>query len=314
MQAFSRQSIFLFRMPFMPSRIGIAHLGMLLAMLAGCRLPGREGPVSESLAECRRLSQQGVAALERGQQQEAETLLAKAVETCSVDPEARRHYAEALWSRGARTEAVGQLEQAAPYCGADSAFWVRLAEMHLALGRLDEAQKCAQQALGLDPKSPAAWAVRARVMRAAGYPQQALADNLRTLDYAPHDRQILLEVAETYRELNQPERALQTLQTLSDTYAPGEEPAQVSYLTGLACLALGRYDDAVESLAAAIGRGPALPEMYCKLGEAHLMAGRLAEAAQAARQALALAPQHAPAHQLLGRIETASRPPPGNLR
>jgi tetratricopeptide (TPR) repeat protein len=298
----------------MPSLIGIAYLVALLTMLAGCRLPGREGPVPESLAECRRLSQQGVAALERGQQQEAESLLAKAVATCSVDPEARRHYAEALWSRGARTEAVGQMEQSASYCGADPAFWVRLAEMHLALGRLDEAGKCAQQALGLDPKSASAWAVHARVMRAAGYLQQALADNLRTLDYAPHDRQILLEVAEIYRELNQPERALQTLQALSDTYAPGEEPVEVAYLTGLACLALGRYDNAIESLTAAIARGPAAPEMYCKLGEAHLMAGRPGEAARAARQALAIAPQHAPSRELLGRIETASRLPQGNLR
>jgi tetratricopeptide (TPR) repeat protein len=298
----------------MALRIEIACMGALLALLAGCRLPGRDGPVSESLAECRRLSQQGVAELERGRQKEAEELLAKAVKTCSIDPEARRHYAEALWSRGARAEAVGQLEQAAPYCGADSAFWVRLAEMHLALGRIDEAGKCAQQALDLDPKSAAAWAVHARVMRSAGYPQQALADNLRTLGYAPQDRQILLEVAELYRELNQPERALQTLQTLSDTYAPGEEPAQVAYLTGLACLALGRYDNAVERLAEAIRRGPATPEMYCKLGEAHLMAGRPGEAAQAARQALVMAPQDASSRQLLERIETASRPPQGSLR
>jgi tetratricopeptide (TPR) repeat protein len=298
----------------MPYRLGTAFLVTLLAVLAGCRLPGREGPVSQTLADCRRLSQQGVAAMERGDSQEAEELLAKAVKTCPVDSEARRHYAEALWNRGARVEAIVQLEQAAPYAGEDPAFWVRLAEMHLVLGRVEEAGKCVQQALNLDPKSATAWAVRARVMRAAGYPQQALADDLRTLGYAPHDRNILREVAELYRELNQPDRALQTLQTLTETYAPGEEPAEVLYLTGLAYTALGRYEDAVGSLTAAVERGPATPEMYCRLGEAHLLAGRPREAELAARQALALAPQHDPSRALLSRIETASRASQGNLR
>ena len=85
--------------------------GLLLAvLLSGCRLPGRGGPVSRSVATCRQLSQQGIAALERGQPRQAEALLAKAVDTCSDDPEARRHYGEALWRSGARSEAVAQLE------------------------------------------------------------------------------------------------------------------------------------------------------------------------------------------------------------
>ena len=74
----------------------------IVLVLTGCRLPGWEGPVSRSLADCRRLSQQGVVALDRGQQEKAETLLAKAVAACPVDAEARRRYAEALWRRGAK--------------------------------------------------------------------------------------------------------------------------------------------------------------------------------------------------------------------
>ena len=50
---------------------------------------------------------------------------------------------------------------------------------------------------------------------------------------------MLREVAELYRQLNQPERALQTLQLLAETYSPGEEPADCLYLTGLAYVALG---------------------------------------------------------------------------
>jgi tetratricopeptide (TPR) repeat protein len=186
--------------------------------------------------------------------------------------------------------------------------WVRLAEMYLASGQPQLAWQDAEQALKLDPKLSAAWAIRGGVLRAAGQPREALADYLRALSYAPNDRGTLQEVAELHRVLNQPERALQTLQTLADTYSPGEEPGQVLYLTGLAYVALGRYDDGVERFSAAAARGKPTPEMFYRLGEAQLLAGRPAEAADAARQALALQPQHGPSRNLLERIEIAQRP------
>ena len=220
--------------------------------MAGCRLPGHEGPVPKSLAECRRLSQQGVAALDRGRQQDAEALLAKAVAACPADAEARRHYAESLWRRGARQEAIAQLEESGRLAGDDASLWTRLAEMYLAAGQLELASKNAERAIDLDPRLPGAWAIRGGVMRAAGQPGEALTCYLRALGYAPKDRAILLEVAELYRQQNQPERSLQTLQCLADTYSPGEEPGQVHHLLGQAYVALGRYDDAVESLSLAV--------------------------------------------------------------
>jgi predicted Zn-dependent protease len=143
---------------------------------------------------------------------------------------------------------------------------------------------------------------------AAGQPRQALTDYLRALGYDPRDRAMLQEVAELYRQLNEPQRALQTLQNLADTYSPGEEPGYVLYLTGQTYVALGRYDDAVESLSAAVARENPTADMYCRLGEAELLAGHTVEAAAAARQALILQPQHQPGRALLERIELAQQP------
>ncbi len=284
-------------------------VGLLLVLLpSGCRLPGREGPVSRSLATCRQLSQQGVAALERGRPQQAEALLAKAVHACPIDPEARRHYAEALWRGGARQEAVAQLDQASQLASEDATLRVRLAEMHLAAGHLEHARQKAQQALDLNPKLPAAWAIRGRVMQASGQPQEALADFHRALGYAPADQQILLEVAELYRQLNRPQRALATLHSLADTYSPGEEPQQVLRLMGLSYTALGRYEDALESLSAAAVREDPTPEIFYRLAEAELLAGHPAEAEAAARHALALHPHHQPSRQLLDRLQLARQP------
>jgi tetratricopeptide (TPR) repeat protein len=285
------------------------NAALLIALLsAGCRLPGREGPIPQSLTDCRRLSQQGVIALERGDVPKAETLLAKAVAACPVDAEARRHYAESLWQRGARDDAIMQLEAASQLAGEDASLWARLAEMRLAQGQFELARQNADQALKLDPKLSTAWAIHGGVAKAAGQFQEALTDNLRALSYAPNDRTILLEIAELHRQLNQPERALQSLQSLADTYSPGEEPSHVLYLTGLAYVALARYDDGVESLAAAVTRGQPTPEMLCHLGEAQLLAGHPAEAAGAANQALAMQPQHQASRQLLERVQLAQQP------
>jgi tetratricopeptide (TPR) repeat protein len=282
---------------------------LLLALLsAGCRLPGREGPVPQSLTDCRRLSQKGVAALERGEQPKAETLLAQAVNACPVDAEARRHYAEALWRRGAQQEAMTQLEEACRLAGEDASLWARLGEMRLAGGQSELARQAAETALNLDPRLANAWAIRGGVMRATGQACDALADYLHALSYAPNDRAILREIAELHRQLNQPAQALQALQTLAETYPAGEEPDQVLHLMGLAYVALGRYEDGVESLSAAVRRGRPTAEMFCQLGEAQLLAGHPPEAAEAARQALALEPQHQASRSLLQRIELAQQP------
>ncbi len=272
-------------------------------------MPGRDGPVSKDLAECRNLSRQGVTAMERGQQQQAESLLAKAVKACPSDPEARRNYAETLWIHGSQAEAIAQMEAVAHAGCDDAAFWTRLAEMYLAAGHADAAGQSVQQALDLDPKFASAWAVRGRAMRASGQPRQALADYLRALGYDPGDRKILIEVAELYRQLDQPERALQTLQVLADSYAPGEEPQQVLYLTGLAYSALGRPGDAVDCFSAALIRDKPTPEILFHLAEAELLAGNQDQALAAAEQALSLDPKHQPSRDLLNRIELARRSP-----
>ena len=290
------------------SHIGrVIVLGAALALHSGCRLPGRDGPVSQSLAESRQLSRQGVAAMERGQQQQAESLLAQAVKVCPTDPEARRNYAETLWLHGSQAQAIAQMEEVARTGAADAALHTRLAEMYLAAGRTDAAGQSVRQALDIDPKLSSAWAVQGGIMRASGQPRQALADYLRALGYAPGDSKILLDIAELYRQLDQPERALQTLQMLADSYAPGEEPQHVLYLTGMAYAALGRNHDAIASYSAALMREKPTPEILFRLGEAELLAGRPDDAAGAAQQALTIDPRHQPSRDLLNRIDIARR-------
>jgi tetratricopeptide (TPR) repeat protein len=146
---------------------------------------------------------------------------------------------------------------------------------------------------------------------------QALADLNRAAGFDlkdQPDRQVIGETAAVYRSLGQPQRALGSMQSLVETYSPGEEPQQVLYRIGLDYMALRRYDDAVTSLTTALSRDRPAPELLYCLGEAQYRRGRSQEAATALQQALAIDPQHVPSRQLLYEIQVAQQPPPAVRR
>jgi tetratricopeptide (TPR) repeat protein len=275
--------------------------------LAGCRLPWSDGPVSRPLAASRGLCQQGVAAMEQGEWRDAQRLLAQAVKVCPADVEARRHYAEVLWQQGERQKAILQLNEALRIGGPNAGVHVMLAEMRLAMNDRLEARHHAEYAIGMDPQLAAAWVARARVSQAEDDDQGALDDYHHALGLAPEDRDTRLAIAEVYRRLDKPQRALNMLQGLADTYTPGEEPQQVLFLEGLAYSALGRHDEAIDTLSVACRRGPGSPELYYQLAKSQLAAGNLIPAADAARQALALDPHHQASQQLLSQVQLAFR-------
>ena len=109
--------------------------------------------------------------------------------------------------------------------------------------------------------------------------------------------------AELYRSLGQPTRALVSLQTLAETYPPGEEPGWVLYLSGLAYTALGRFDEASKLYGTALARWGPNPELLYRLAESQWLAGRPLEAQSAARQALSIAPDHGPSLALLEKMD-----------
>lgn len=280
----------------------LVSLGLCFAV-CGCRtLSARRGPVPRAVAQCRQLTEQGISAMERGDWKRAESLLSRAVESCNSDPDARRQYAEALWHRGALHEALAQLEEARGLVTTDPALAVRAGEVHLQIGQLSQAQAMAEEALSLDPKFATAWALRGRVAAALGKPRAALGDYQRALGYAPDDHEMAILVAEAYRQLNLPQRALVALQSIGDKYAPGDQPQRVLYLEGLALVALGRYDEATSNLTQAARKDRPSAKILCALAEAQLLAGNVATAQSSVQEALALEPGHAASRALSARI------------
>ncbi len=274
-----------------------------LAALGGCRSIGpRRGPKPQAVATCRQLTEQGIGAMDRGDWKRAESLLARAVDSCPVDVDARRQYAEALWHRQALEECLTQLEEAHKLVDTDPALMVRAGEVYLAPGQMPKAQEMAQEALRWIRSTRRPGRCAGRVATAAGQPRQALANYQRSLGYEPDNQDVAILVAETYRQLNQPERALVTLQAVSSMCSPDDEPQQVFYLEGLALAALGRYDEAARNLAQAARADRPTAEILCALADAELHNGNLAKAQACVQEALLIDPGHEASRSLMARL------------
>lgn len=232
---------------------------------SGCSLVPRSGTLTPELAAARRLSNEALTAADRSDLIRAEGLLEQAVKSCPQDVDARQHYADVLWRRGLRTEAITQMDKALALAPDNAALCVEAGGMYLELGLFGEADRLASQAVRFAPGSAEAWHLRGRVALARGQPEPALADFHRALAIVPGSRSILLDTAEAYRQLDRPQRALATLAILGETYGPGDLPASVLVLEGLAQEALGRSADAAESYRQALAAGDAPAEAAARL-------------------------------------------------
>jgi len=276
---------------------------VVAALGSGCASLRKQKIVPESIAACRQLSSDGVAAMEMGQSQRARELLTQAVETSPTDIDARRHLAEVLWENGARQDAAVQIETAVRLDPRHAPTVVRSGEMLLGIGVVDRSLERAKAAIALDSNLAEAWALRGRVYRQQGKAERALADFQQALRYAPQARDTLLEVAELQYDLGRPQRSLITLHYLLDTYSPGEEPQRALWLEGLAHGALQRHQDAVESLYAASLRGEPQAELLYALAQAENAAGRPDAATNIVRQALSIDASHQPSQVLMARLQ-----------
>jgi tetratricopeptide (TPR) repeat protein len=240
--------------------------------------------------------------MESGRWQQAEDLLNKAVIGAPEDASSRRWLAEALWQRGARQEAVAEIERAVDCDKRNAELRVRAGEMALATGAHDIALKHADKAIGNDPALASAWALRGRCYRQLQHSDRALADLQHALQFAPDRTDVLLDVATIYRERGLPERSLTTLHRLLDTYSPGSEPQSVLLLEGIVLLEMGRPQQACEALAAAKQRGKLAPDGLYYLAQAYSATGQPQLALEAANEALVLDSTHEPSRQLVMQI------------
>jgi tetratricopeptide (TPR) repeat protein len=287
-----------------------AHLAcclllMVAAAATGCRMLGHDR--SQAVAHCRDLTLRGMAAMEQGDLATAELLLRQALATCNDNPEVLSGFAELLSRRGDPQGALVHLDAAISQSPHNTLLLRRRAELLLALGRISDARATAEKALDLEPRSVDCWVLMGRVYEQANQPRQAAACWHRALGLAPEHRGVLAALANLYWRQREPQRCISYLYALLQTYPPHEEPAELHFQIGQCYAALRRPLEASESFTLARNRGLVKAELFAALAEAQLEVGRLAQARNAAEQALALNPEDQQARHVWQRLADSGR-------
>ncbi len=289
-----------------PPHLFRAMAALLLgAALVSCA--GLSRRPKDDVVTARQIASQGVEAMRAGNWDQAEQLFEQAVTACDVDERVRSHYAECLWRRSGQGEAIAHMSEAVKLSNRDPALMVRLGEMSLAQGDLHRAGNLASQAIGTGPQLASAFRLEGDVLRREGHWREALASYHRALSLQEDYPEVQMAVAEVYYQHGRYQRSLATLQSLSSSYASGQQPAELLYLEGLACKSLGRYQLAARHLADADKQGLHTPTLLFHLAECRFTTGDTAEARLTVARALELQPQHAGAQQLAARLEAAQQ-------
>jgi tetratricopeptide (TPR) repeat protein len=265
---------------------------VILLFPAGCRAFRCAKASDENVAAARQLSLQGFDAQQRGQWDRAEMLFASAVIQCPGDERARCGYAESLWQRGRCSQAIAHMEEAARLSGHDPERLVQLGRMYRAQGDLTRAGQQARQAIAANPHLADAWALQGQVSADQGNRSEALASFHRALSYQQHYPEVQLAIAGIYEQENRPQRALATLQSLAASFPPGQAPFDVVIRESLALRALGRPQDALQTLTQAAQRGNPPADLLYEFARTQLALGD----ATSARLSLATALERDPEH------------------
>jgi tetratricopeptide (TPR) repeat protein len=248
---------------------------------------------------------EGLEAQQAGNDAKAAECFAEAIQIYPADERCRRHYAEVLWRQGDGPAAVEQMAEAVRLSGGDPLLEVRLGEMYLAAGDFAGALRQSDAAIARAGSLAPAWALRAEVFHRSGELPEALACYHRALRYEPQNPPVQIAVARLQRELGRPERSLAVLDAAVDQFSPRTPPAELLVHHGLALKELGRFDEAVESLAAAAEQNQRDPAVLYLLAETRMLAGDPSGAKLALRQVFQIDPHHVEGR----RLEAALRQP-----
>lgn len=198
---------------------------------------------------------------------------------------------------------------------------VRYARALFDRGRLEEAERAFQRAIAADPRAAHAYLGLARIALVRGDPEASRQHLLQALAAAPELGEAHGLLAEVYRRLERPQEARRELQRAAPSPSPTPLPDPLlAYWSaegssvywrvtrGHAALERGDFEQAVRELALALEARPDADE-YNNLGLALRRLGRLAEAEESFRDAVAVEPSHRGALVNLGTaLDELGRP------
>jgi predicted Zn-dependent protease len=212
---------------------------------------------TRELTAARQMSLRGAEALQQKKYGDAESLFSEAIRQSPADERAQSGYAEVLLQKGQVQAATEHMTKAVETSGGNPDLVVRLGQMHLEQGELSSALVQADLALRNQRTHAGAWALKGDVLRQQRQLQDALDCYHRSLIYHSDAPQVQIALAEIYRQMGRPQRALATLNNLADHHSPELVPPRAWLLKGQALADLGEDAEAKRCLRLATHRNAA---------------------------------------------------------
>ncbi len=271
--------------------------------MIGCRAL-RASRQTREITAARQWSLRGTEALQQKKYGEAEALFSEAIRQSPADERAQSGYAEVLLQKGQVQAATEHMTSAVEISGGNPDLVVRLGQIHLEKGELASALGQADLALRNQRSHAGAWALKGDVLRQQNQLQEALDCYHRSLIYRSDSPQVQIALAEIYRQLGRPQRALATLNNLADHHSPEQVPPRAWLLKGQALADLGEDGEAKRCLRLATQyAGESQCGLLLELAAAQFECGDLAEARLCLGRVLRQEPSNPSALQLQGQLD-----------
>lgn len=283
--------------------MGPAAIALCVVGLVGCRAfrgAGRDTPLSHA----RQLSLRGADALERQRFQDAESLFSEAIQQCEQDERAHWGYAETLWKKGRRTEAIMHMHRAVELSTTKPTYAVRLGEMLVEVNDLEGAKQYAQAAIHCDHQNAQAFALLGDVYRAGHAWEEALEQYHRALLIQPDYAEVQLATAEIYRQLGRPQRSLATLDRMADLHPVEHSTSEAMIIRGLALADLGQKEEAIAVLNRSVDRlSVDRPDRLMQVATAQYRMGELVQSRMTLGRVLQQFPEYEEAKRLQSNLD-----------
>ncbi|MCA9131311.1 MAG: tetratricopeptide repeat protein [Planctomycetales bacterium] len=251
---------------------------VLLALSTGCQTL-RSRRQTAALTTARQLSLHGASELEQERYTEAEEYFAEALQNSAADERAYWGMAQVLWEQGDRAKAIQHMARAAAISGDRPDLLVQLGEMYFSEGAYEQAIAQADAAIAGQRDLSSAWALRGKVLQERGDLEDALSSYHRALHLKEYYPEVQVAIAQIYQDMEQPQRALHTLDCMLDSRTEDAIPPFAWLLKGQALADLGESTEAKLCLReAAQCAQDSDVALLLKVAESQIEFGDLAEA------------------------------------
>jgi Tfp pilus assembly protein PilF len=233
-----------FTLPFLMRSVCWTLLVIVVCTLfAGCRSFRQQKHQQAELTTARQFSLRGADALQQQKYDVAEALFSESLRHSPTDERAHWGLAEVLYHRGDCQAAATHLQEASRTSGNNPDLLVRLGEMQMEEGKSEQAMVQADMALAVDWQHARAWELRGRVLESRSQWQEAQEAYHRSLMSQPNNPSVQIALAKIYQVSGRPQRALATLERMSDLQNPQYNAASTWALKGAALVSLGQFEE-----------------------------------------------------------------------